>query len=335
LAVINEGFPRPQEWNELLRQRVPAGEAMNLDNIDLGFIRPRSPLDWHMAYCQSQLYIEYLREKYGPRTIGEMLAAYQKGMDTPDAIARVCQVDKAAFEKGYRTYLDQVVKGLEGRPPEKPMSYTQLQEAHDADPANADITARLAEQCLLRRDKKEARKLAEAALAKNAAQPLASYVKARLLLDGGDDAQAMAVLENGVQRDKPEPKVLHALGKLYYEAREFAKAADMYELAHRAEPYESKWLVDLLRVYNQLEDRPKQVDVLKQLVTTDPDDLQQRKQLTRLLLAAKQFDDAVRYARESLEIDVRDAEARDYLIQALEAQQKSDEAEKLRQLLAK
>ena len=39
LAVINEGFPRPQQWNQLLLERVPAGDLMNLDNIDLGFIR--------------------------------------------------------------------------------------------------------------------------------------------------------------------------------------------------------------------------------------------------------------------------------------------------------
>jgi tetratricopeptide (TPR) repeat protein len=335
LAVINEGFARPQEWNELLRLRVPSGDVMNLDNIDLGFIRPRSPLDWHMAYCQSQLYIEYLREKFGAKTIGGMLAAYQKGVDTPDAIAQVCRVDKATFEKGYRAYLDEVVKGLEGRPVEKPMSYSQLQQAYEKEPGNADLAGRLAEQHLLRRDKKEARKLVEDVLAKSPAHPLASYVKARLLLDAGDDAQAQTVLEAAVQRDKPEPKVLHALGKMYYESRQFAKAADMYELAHHAEPYEGKWLVELLRAYNQLEYKTKQIDVLKQLVATDPDDLEQRKRLTRLLLDAKQFDEAARFARESLEIDVRDAEARDYLIQALEEQHKNDEAEKLRQLLAK
>src|SRR4029079_19622325 len=56
LAVGNEGFPRPQVWNELLLERVPAGkDVMDLDSIDLGFIRPRNQMDWHMAYCQAQL----------------------------------------------------------------------------------------------------------------------------------------------------------------------------------------------------------------------------------------------------------------------------------------
>ena len=69
-----EGFPRPQQWNQLLAERVPSGELMDLDNINMGFIRPRSPLDWQMAYCQSQLYIEHLQKKYGKQTPGELLA---------------------------------------------------------------------------------------------------------------------------------------------------------------------------------------------------------------------------------------------------------------------
>src|SRR5208337_4160394 len=85
LAVINEGYPRPQIWNQLLRERVPARELLNLDNIELGFIRPRSALEWNLAYCQGQLYVEYMRSTYGPKTIGEMLSAYHDGLDTSAA----------------------------------------------------------------------------------------------------------------------------------------------------------------------------------------------------------------------------------------------------------
>src|SRR5262249_28081043 len=100
LAVTNEGFPRPQVWNTLLVKRVPAGELMNLDNIDLGFMRPRSPEDWSMAYCQAQLYVEYLRLKFGDKVVGELLAAYAGGLDTSAALDKVCKVDKATIEKG-------------------------------------------------------------------------------------------------------------------------------------------------------------------------------------------------------------------------------------------
>jgi tetratricopeptide (TPR) repeat protein len=335
LAVINEGFPRPQTWNHLLRERVPADELMNLDTIDLGFIRPRSPLDWHMAYCQSQLYVEYLKSKYGPTAVGELLAAYRDGLATGPAIARVCHVDKQTFEQGYHDYLREVVKTIQGRPVEKKMTYSQLQKAHEETPDNDEVAARLAEQYLLRRDMKEARKLVEAVLAKKPAHPLASYVKAKLLREAGDDEAALKLLEAALDKLDPEPKVLQALGALYYEARDFARAAEVYELAHKVEPYESRWLVELVRVYTQMGDKAKRIETLIQLVPTDADDLDQRKRLAEMLLEAGRHAEAARYARQALEIDVRDVEARECLEKALLAQNKTEEAEKLQKLLAK
>ena len=313
---------------------------MNLDDIDLGFIRPQSPLDWHMAYCQSQLYIEYLYKKYGPRSIGELLKAYRDGDDTATAIAKVCGVDKKTFEEGYRAFLGDVVKDMasggreppDSGPASKPLTYSQLQKAHEAEPDNLDVAARLAEQYLIRRDRKEARKLADAVLAKKPTHPLASYVKARLLQDAGEEESVRALLEAGLDRRAPEPKLLQALGKLYFEAREFSKAADIYELGHRTESYENKWLIELVRVYAQSGDKAKQIEALEKLVPTDADDLDHRKRLARMLLEAGRLPEAERYARQALEIDVRDAEAQEYLLKALLGQNKSSEAERLRRI---
>jgi tetratricopeptide (TPR) repeat protein len=333
LAVSNEGFPRPQEWNRILQERVRSGGLMNLENIDLGFIRPRSPLDWHLAYCQSQLYIQFMQEKYGPKVIGEILAAYAEGLDTAAAIARVCHTDLPAFEKDYRAFVQNLVKTIQGRSVEKRGTFSELQAAHEGDPENLDVSARLSEQYLIRRDKKEARKLADSVLAKKEWQPLACYVKARLLIDAGDEDQARALLEKGLDRKTPHMKVLQLLAKLYFEAAEFDRAAALYELAHKIEPYESKWLVELVRVYTRSGNSAKRIQALIELVPTEADDLEQRKRLSHLLLEEKRFAEAERYARECLEIDVRDVEAQEYLEKALAGQNKHEEAAKLRELL--
>jgi tetratricopeptide (TPR) repeat protein len=309
LAVINEGFPRPQEWNQLLLERVPAGTLMTLDTVDLGFIRPRSPLEWHMAYCQSQLYVEYMKEKFGTQTVGQLLAAYQEGLDTGDAIAKVCKVDKDTFEKGYRDYLNEVVKSLKGKPPAKKQTFLQLQEAHEKNPEDAETAALLAEQYLLRRRNGEARKLADWVLDKKKAHPLASYVKARLLMNAGDEEQARTLLEAAVSPQAPEPKALAALGNLYFEGKNFAKAAEMFELGRQVEPYESRWLKDLVRTYAQSGDKDRQIKVLKELVLTDADDIDQRKQLARMLVDLGRFAEGELAAHQALEIDVLDVEA--------------------------
>jgi tetratricopeptide (TPR) repeat protein len=332
LAVINEGFPRPQPWNALLVKRVPAGELMNLDNIDLGFMRPRSPEDWHMAYCQSQLYVEYLKLKFGEKVVGELLAAYGNGLSTAQALEKVCKVDKESFEKGYRAYLDEVVKTIKSKPPEKAMTFSQLREAQQKDPDNPDLKARLAEM-YYSRDKAESRKLVKEVLSARPNHGLASYVLARLDEAAGDKEKALQELEAGLDRNNPESKLLRELVKLYYNSSQFDKAAEAAELGRKVEPYERQWLVELARIYAQTNDRERQVAILKELVPTDADDFDNRKRLTKMLLEAGNNAEAERYARQALEIDFRDKETQELYEKALRAQGKKEQADHFRELL--
>jgi tetratricopeptide (TPR) repeat protein len=333
LAVSNEGFPRPPTWNELLRRRVPANELMTLDNIDLGFIRPRTPLEWTMAYCQSQLYVEYLTKKYGQGAVGDLLAAYADGLNTAAAIQKVCKVDKETFEKGYRAYLDEVVQSLGGKPGEKRRSLKELKAAHEKNKDDVDVAAELALR-YLESDRVKARELAEGVLEKKKDHATASYVLARLARLGGDVKQERKLLEAALNKDAPDVRVLQALGKMYYDASEFDKAAEVFELGRKAEPGEPDWLQGLVKVYTQAGDKAKLIGVLKELVPTDADDFKSRLKLTQLLLDAKQPAEAERYAKEALEIDVRSAEAREALLKALKAQNKEAEADAIQQVLA-
>jgi tetratricopeptide (TPR) repeat protein len=335
LAVTNEGYARPQTWNQLLLERVPKGDLYNLDTIDMGFIRPKHmPEDWHMAYCQAQLYVEYMTQKFGEQTVGELLAAYADGLDTGGAVKKACNVDKATFEKGYRAYLEEQIKTLRSKPAEKALTFNELKDAVKQDPGNADLSARLAEQYLRRKDNASARELAKAARTKQENHPLACYVLARLeLAGGGKPDEAIELLKGAVNKDSPEPRVLRDLGELYYKSGQFDKSAEIYELGHKAEPYDSKWLDRLTQVYAQLNNKEKLIDALKKLVPTDADDLKHRKDLARLLEEKGDHAEAEHYARECLEINIRDKEAREALFKALEALKKDAEAAKLRKLL--
>jgi tetratricopeptide (TPR) repeat protein len=326
LAVSYEGFPRPPEWNRILLERVASGGLLDLDTIDLSFIRPRSSVEWSLAYCQSQLYVEYLEKKFGHQTIGQLLDAFRRDLSTAAAITQVCKVDKDTFERGYRQYLDEVVKSLIAKPRAAPRTLAELQHAHEKEPQDVDTTAALAEQYLFRRRTREARRLAEAVLAKKKSHPLASYVKARLLQSAGDDDQAKAVLEAALSDRDPEPKILLALGRIYFESRDFAKAAEMFERGRRVEPYENKWLSELVRAYSQAGDVERRINVLKDVIANDGDDVDSRKQLARLLVDNGRAAEAERMAGQALEIDVIDPEAHRALGDALLRQKKFREA---------
>ncbi len=337
LAVSNEGFPRPQIWNQLLLERVPADnpkELFNLDTIDLGFIRPRNQLEWQLAYCQSLLYVEYLQSKYGKAAIGQMLTAFHDGLDTPAAVERVCKVDKATFEKGYKEYLKDTVQAMKARPAEKKKTLAQLKQEHEKNPDDPNTTAALAE-VLLSRDRVQARKLAQQVLDRKKNHPRACMVLARLSHLAGDTKQEQEYLERALDRDEPDPRILLALGKMCYEAMDFRKAADLFELGRKAEPLENEWLQQLARVYAQTNDRDKHISVLKDLVPTDADQLDWRKRLTRLLLEKGDYAEAEKYARQGMEIDITDKDVQEALIKALEGQKKKDEVERVQKLLGK
>jgi tetratricopeptide (TPR) repeat protein len=332
LAVGNEGFPRPPLWTQLLIERVRSNQLKTLDDIDMGFMRPSSQVEWNLAYCQSQLYVDYLKKQYRPASIAAFLAAYRDGLDTAAVIQKVCRVDVPTFEKGYRAFLDEIVRGINGKPVEKVLTFRELKAAHEKNPADVDLAARLAEQHLRRRERAEARQLADAVLAKQKNHPLASWVKASLLQAAGEENEALALLEAAVDERAPEPHVVGELAKMYFNAKDPVKAAHFYELGCRAEPYEKKWLEGLARVYAEAGQHDKQIGVLKDLVPLDADDLDNRRRLAQLLIESGQDALAEQYARQALEIDVLDQSAQDVLIRALVAQKKEDEARRLRQL---
>jgi cellulose synthase operon protein C len=329
LAVSQEGFPMPPIWYELLKRRVGTGELMNLDNIHLGFIRPASGEEWQLAYLQSFQYVEYLKKTYGKERIGDFLKAFGEGKSTDFALTKYCAVSKADFEKGYRQYLEELVRKFAGKPAEKVLSFKELETAVAKDPGNADLNAKLAERYLLLGDKATAEKLAAKALEAKGNQPLATYVRAQMV----DRDMAVRMLDAAVDRTAPNLKVLRLLGKLRLDAKEYDAAASIFELGRKAEPYESVWLIELAKIYKASQNTDKLIGVLIDLVPTNADDLEARKLLAQLLLKAGRNGEAERYAREALEIDVLDATAQQTLDAALRAQNKIAEADELRKLL--
>lgn len=322
LAVLNEGFPRPPAWDRLLADRFAKNELLTLANINLGFMRPRNPDEWTLAYAQASIYVDYAAKTHGAKAIPALLVAYKDGLDTPAAIRRACGVELATFEAGYKAYLREQIRKATGKPPEKPMTVAQLEDAVAKSPGDDDLKARLAEQYLIRRRAKEAREIVDPVLARNGKHGLALYVKAKLLLAAGSDEQAQVLLETAATQEPAEPKALKLLGKLYYDAANYPKAAETYTKGRKAEPVEPAWLEDLARVYLQTGDGEARAAVLAELAPTDADDFATRRELAETYGTLGRWAECERWAREAIEIDITDAKARDLLLRSLREQKK-------------
>jgi cellulose synthase operon protein C len=327
LAVESEGFPRPQEWNKLLVERVPARKLLNLDTINLGFIRPKEPDDRQMAYCQAQLYARYMLERFGFDALIKLLDAYRRGLTTDRAIDVCFHVEKADFEAGYLSYLDEVVKTIRTRVnDEKPVKFSELERMLKAMPDDADLNARMAYEHYARRDLKAARPMADKAMKLKPHHPLASYVKARLLVTIGDDDAALALLEPALDPERPNERVIDLLAELHLKAGNLAEAERLYELARRDDPVHSKWIAGLARIHLRQKDNAKFLTDMAMLADNDADDLAVRKALAERHLEAGQPEQAEKWANECLYVDVYDPACHVLMADALLARKSYDRA---------
>lgn len=324
LAVRAERTRRFETTVALLRDRLAAGAMFDLDTIGRGYHNFGAPGDVIVAYYQGFLYVEYIAATFGEESIAKLLEAYRLGLDTADAVRRACSVEKTVFEKGYREYVRGVVKGA-GRA-EKAMSLADLEASYKKDPENADLAARLAGEYLRRGKAADARKLVDAALARDKSHPAASMLKARLLQREKDAAGARAVLEAAAAANPEDTRILTALGQLYLELKESDKAAQAFETVRALGHVDDELLRTLVKIYTAEKKTELLAGVLAEAAARTPDDLEVMLMLAKIHRDAGRQDQAERYAREALFVDVMNAEARSILLAALRAQKKDAEA---------
>jgi cellulose synthase operon protein C len=333
LAVRNENMALSPNWLMTLRDRLEADTLFNLDTVLYGFVRPKTPDEWGLAYCQSKLYVDYAVKTHGEAVIAKLLAAYQANKTTAEAITAACGVDQATFEKGYKAYVAGVVKPYQRKGPAtrvtKPLTFEELEKLYEAEPDNHDIAAMLAELLIRREKAGEAKKILEKVLEKEKDHAPSIILKSRLLARAGEDDAAKELLRS-LRKSRPDdPRAIGALVRMYTEAKQLDEAAELLEHARKVVPLDGDWLNPLAAIYKETENTAKLIDVLKEIISHDPDELDGRVRLAKVSLEAKDYPQAEKYAKDALQIDVMHEEARKLLLDALKAQDKKAEIEKL------
>lgn len=227
LAVETEGYARSPAWNALLKERVPKGELFHLDTINLGFVRPASSHDWQMAYCQAQLYAQYMLKTYGDDALAKMLAAYSENLDTRAALRRSFNVEQEEFETGYLDYLRRVTAEL--TPPAADGQVT-LDDAQGKVAEAGDDIAKLQELA------------GQIALAAKAAPYDVRWPKllARVCLKSGDDARLADALKTLARSDPDNALVRKKLAQLALAKHDFTAAENWAKEACQADLWDAE-----------------------------------------------------------------------------------------------
>jgi tetratricopeptide (TPR) repeat protein len=322
LAVHLEGQPRPREWTELLARRAQAGTLFTLDDVTLGFVRPKSGDDWTLAYCQSELYTEHLIAAYGEDAPRRMLAAYGEHLSTPEALQKLFGTTQQDFERTYREQIDRVIAAASPSARRERPTIAQLEQRVADRPNDADSLAELARAWLDRDDKPQARRYALAAQKLKPRQPLVAYVLARLQLSIGDREAAVGLLEPALDKDSPQEDLLALLAALKLQAGDTPAAQALYELGDTKLPHSDRWLKGLVKIHLQAGDSTKLLPLLKRLVELEPDNGAARQKLAELALAVKDYAQAAALATRGIHADVEDAPSHALLAAALAGQAK-------------
>jgi tetratricopeptide (TPR) repeat protein len=318
LAVSSENHPRPAEWNQLLKSRLPKGKLFNLDTIETGFTRPDASGDWAMAYCQAELYVDYMRKLGGEAAIAKMIDAYAQGANTEEALRKTFNMAKADFEKGYLDFVAREVEKIKGLRWANAEDIAELKKTAEERPQDAGAQAELAGGYLYRGAEKEAVEQVEKSLKLEPGNPLAIYVKARLLLKvEKKNEEAIELLEKAIDLKSPEPNGLNLLAGLKLKAERYEEAARLYALGEKLDSANPQWARSLARVYLATENKEKLAETLARVAEADVDDLSVRKKLAQLAIAKRDYASAQRWAGEALEIDLRDAESHAALAESL------------------
>ncbi|MCA9268611.1 MAG: hypothetical protein KDA41_09080, partial [Planctomycetales bacterium] len=308
LAVRSEGHPRPPDWTELLAKRHAADTLFTLDDINHGFFRPGAGDDWTLAYCQAEVYAEYMAKQYGEDSLAKMLAAYADNLPTAQAIERALGVSQAELETGCRAYIAELTKGLPAAEAASPRPLPELQAWVESHADDAAAQAELAYTLLKRKDKAAARKHALAALAVDPQQGLAAYVMAQLLLSIGDAAGAAKTLAESFDEAAPDERHLALLAALYARAGDAARAEELLQLGQRRFPHGDVWLKRLAAHYLKSGDDARLAPILEQLCGLDTENAAYRQKLALISLAAEDYAAAQQWAMKALAINLRDAE---------------------------
>jgi tetratricopeptide (TPR) repeat protein len=274
LAVWCQCSRRPDAWNELLRDRLKSGKLFTLDTLNFGFARPQSGGDWHLAYCQSELFVEYmlvvqpsrlpkkagetpapqanagktptLEPVEGEETLRQMLAAYTDGLDTPEAIHRVFGVSQAQFEHGYMAFLKrEMEKGLKS-------PIARLRKAAEDHPTDAAAAAALAEA-----------DHDDLAIRKKLVQ---------MAVDAKDYAAAERWATEGIDIDVMDAALHRVVAESAAKRHNYTKAVEEYETAVELKPDDSKLQLALAETLVEAKQPAKAREVLQRLLKRSPGD---------------------------------------------------------------
>jgi tetratricopeptide (TPR) repeat protein len=300
----------------MLAEALQKNKLFALDQINWGFIRPKTPTDRPLAYAQADWMLEYIAVRYGHKAITDMLALYHEGVPDTEALVRVIGDSAEAFMSGFRAWAGDRVKtwGLAQYPAGprltevlrgkgEPASAEELNQLLTENPSHPDLLRLMAERTLDGTDPEAARRAVLRYADARPVDPWPHRALVELSLMTGDLSDALGSLETIDQIEPSSGRWAHELAKVHRNEGDYTRALSAIERALDREPYNATYRELAAAIALQTHDNERALHHVYAASLIEPQRASHPARLAALYFRLDRHDAADAAARRALELD--------------------------------
>lgn len=299
----------------LVGDRIPPVSRLNH-----AFTHARTAEDMTVAYYASTMLVKYIVDTFGFDRIPRMLREWANDRTSDEVIQRVLGLSSARLDADFR---DHTRRRLAPRANDFAVDFGRYRDLDamranaEQHPDDADAQAALAASLTVNGDLNEAMSAVRTALRRDATQPVARFVAARLALARNELATARADLRRLIEsgHDGYEVRLLQA--RVALAGRDTAGGRAALEAASRIDPNRPEAWQGLMRVAERSSDAQLRARVLRRIVDVDQHDRASNFALMQQLAERNDWVGVREYGLRGVFVDPLRAESRRLYAEAL------------------
>lgn len=315
-AVSQETAPRSYDTCRLLAEALQKDKLFALDQINWGFIRPKTPTDRPLAYAQADWMLEYIAVRFGHKAITDMLALYHGGVPDTEAMVRVTGESAEAFMSGFRAWAGGQVRawGLAQYPTGprltevlngagEPTDEDELNTLLAGHPGHPRLLRLIAERALKGPDPEAARRAVLRYADSRPVDPWPHRALVELSLANGDLTEVLGSLQTIDQIETSSGRWAHELAKVYRADADPTQALRAIDRALDREPYNATYRELAAAIALQIQDNDRALHHVYAAALIEPQRAVHQARLAALYHRMQRFDEADAAARHAMELD--------------------------------
>ncbi len=296
MAVHEQGSDRPYEWDVLLKTAARLGRLLPISQLTRAFTRPRTAEERMLAYCQSEVVVDFFVKKSGAKCLPELVAAFRGGKELPEAVQAVAGMPLAEFEKQCLAYVADAARSLPVLPKLTPQDEKYVIDEAAKKPDDADAQCTFALLLAAKQKPAEATAAADRAIRANARCAESHYIKAVIAQMQKRDADAAAAAQAALRADADYAPAHFLIAVAAEKEKKTTDAVRHLREAIRSHPTFPQPYVALAKLHKEMKQDDEAAAVLEQLIRRVPNPLAQCIELGRHYAAKKRWADAARVA---------------------------------------